>query len=301
MPGIYTLRRSRFILHTILCLLLLSCSQPERPPQEALVLTDDLGRELTLQRKPERVFAFASSMSEMLYAVLDTSTITARTPTDDYPEAVYRKPLVSNYPVDYEQVLALKPDLIFTVEGITPLEVAERLQQLGVPVYYQKYRTVEDIFTGIEDIGRIMGREQQARQLTDSLRQEVASIKARHRKQEPQKVLAITWSDPIYVYGQNTIFTDKLRILGAENAVQEVFEQPYPALTREYVLKLNPDVLLGGTKEELEEKFFNLYPELRRIKAYQQNRIYKPDDNLMSRPSPRVVESLRELEGFLYP
>lgn len=301
MPGIYTLRRARFILHTILCLLLLACSQPERQPQEALVLTDDLGRELTLQKKPERVFAFASSMTEMLYAVLDTSTIIARTPTDDYPEAVYRKPLVSNYPVDYEQVLALKPDLIFTVEGITPLEVAERLQQLGVPVYYQKYRTVEDIFTGIEDIGRIMDREQQAQHLTDSLRQEVASIKARHRNQEPLKVLAITWSDPIYVYGQNTIFTDKLRILGAENAVQEVFEQPYPALTREYVLKLNPDVLLGGTKEELEERFFSLYPELRRIEAYQNNRMYKPDDNLMSRPSPRVVESLRELEGFLYP
>lgn len=301
MSGIYTLRRARFILHTILCLLLLSCSQQERQPQEALVLTDDLGRELTLEKKPERVFAFASSITEMLYAVLDTSTIIARTPTDDYPEAVYRKPLVSNYPVDYEQVLALKPDLIFTVEGITPLEVAERLQQLGMPVYYQKYRTVEDIFTGIEDIGRIMNREQQARQLTDSLRQEVESIKARHQRQEPQKVLAITWSDPIYVYGQNTIFTDKLRILGAENAVQEIFEQPYPALTREYVLKLNPDVLIGGTKEELEEKFFNLYPELRRIKAYQNNRLYKPDDNLMSRPSPRVVESLRELEGFLYP
>ncbi|WP_276498248.1 ABC transporter substrate-binding protein [Pontibacter litorisediminis] len=297
------MRQARFILHTLLCLLLLSCREQENQTQEkALVLKDDLGRELTLQGKPERVFSFASSMTEMLYAVLDTSTIIARTPTDDYPGAVYQKPLVSNYPVDYEQVLALKPDLIFTVEGITPLEVAERLQQLGVPVYYQKYRTVEDIFTGLEDIGRIMGREQQARELTDSLRQEVAQLHQKYKlRKEPQQVLAITWSDPIYVYGQNTIFTDKLRILGAENAVQEVFEQPYPALTREYVLKLNPDVLLGGTKEELDERFFSLYPELRRINAYQNNRIYKPDDNLMSRPSPRVVESLRELEGFLYP
>ncbi|MDX5438453.1 MAG: ABC transporter substrate-binding protein, partial [Pontibacter sp.] len=203
----------------------------------------------------------------------------------------------------YEQVLALKPDLIFTVEGITPLEVAERLQELGVPVYYQKYRTVADVLTGMEDIGRIMGREQQAKQLTDSLRQEIAILKLRHEgeDQKPQQVLAITWTDPIYVYGQNTIFTDKLRILGAENAVQEVFEQPYPALTREYILKLNPDVLLGGTKEELDEKFFSLYPELRKINAYQNNRIYKPTDNLMSRPGPRIVESLRELEGFLYP
>ncbi|WP_299760073.1 ABC transporter substrate-binding protein [uncultured Pontibacter sp.] len=296
------MRQARFILHTVLCLLVFSCSQPEKQAQQTLVLQDDLGRELTLPKKPERVFSFASSMTEMLFGVLDTSSIIARTPHDDFPAAVQQKPIVNNYPVDYEQVLALKPDLIFTVEGITPLEVAERLKELGVPVYYQKYRSVEDIFTGLEDIGRIMDREQEAKQLTDSLRQEVAQLKQQHQKSEnPQQVLAITWHDPIYVYGQNTIFTDKLRILGAENAVQEVFEQPYPALTREYILKLNPDVLIGGTKEELEESFFKLYSELRKIKAYQNNRIYKPTDNLMSRPGPRVVESLRELEGFIYP
>ncbi|MBC5993361.1 ABC transporter substrate-binding protein [Pontibacter sp. SD6] len=241
-------------------------------------------------------------MTEMLYAILDTSTIIARTPNDDYPAAVYTKPVVNNYPVDYEQILLLKPDLIFTVEGITPLDVAERLKELGVPVYYQKYRTVEDVFTGMEDIGKIMGREQQATQLADSLRKEVASIARKYKNvAQPQQVLAITWKDPIYVYGQNTIFSDKLKILGAENAVKEVFEQPYPALTREYILKLNPDVLLGGSKEKLEKEFFNLYPELRKVKAYQNNRIYDPTDNLQSRPGPRVVESLRELEGFLYP
>ncbi|ARS37674.1 iron ABC transporter substrate-binding protein [Pontibacter actiniarum] len=292
----------RLILHTFLCLFFFSCGQQEQKVQESLVLHDDLGRELTLQRQPERVFSFASSLTEMLFAVLDTSTIVARTPQDDYPAAVLQKPVVSNYPVDYEQVLALKPDLVFSVEGITPMEVAERLEELGVPLYYQKYESVEDVLTGLEDIGRIMGREEQAKQLTDSLRQEVAVLKKRHQQeQKPLQVLAITWTDPIYVHGQNTILTDKLRILGAENAVKETFEQPYPALTREYILKLNPDVLLGGTKEEMEEKFFSLYPELRKIKAYQNNRIYKPTDDLMSRPNPRVVESLRELEGFLYP
>lgn len=285
-------------------LLLNACgnNNTKQAGEEFVILEDDLGRKLELKSQPKRVFALASSMTEMLYAVLDTATIIARTPQDDYPAAVFSKPVVSNYPVDYEQILLLKPDLIFTIEGITPLDVAERLAELGVPVYYQKYETVDDIFTGLEDIGRIMGQEQQAKQLTDSLRQEVASITQKYKSvAQPQQVLAITWKDPIYVYGQNTIFTDKLRILGAENAVKEVFEQPYPALTREYILKLNPDVLLGGTKEKLENEFFSLYPELRKIKAYQNNRIYNPTDNLQSRPGPRVVESLRELEGFLYP
>jgi iron complex transport system substrate-binding protein len=191
---------------------------------------------------------------------------------------------------------------VFTVEGITPLEIAARLQELGIPVYYQKYRTVEDVFTGIEELGRIMNRAQQANHLADSLRRQVQAIEHRYSRQaQQQRVLAITWSDPIYAYGQNTILTDKLRILGAQNAVQEVFDQPYPALTREYVLKLNPDVLLGGSMERLEKEFFSLYPELRKIAAYQDKRVYAPTGNLIERPGPRVVESIIELESFLYP
>ncbi|WP_229734031.1 ABC transporter substrate-binding protein [Pontibacter amylolyticus] len=289
----------------IVCLLLFCCacgSGKEEQVGEELVLQDGLGRTVKLNGQPERVMAFASSMTEMLFAICETASIVGRTPQCDYPAAVYSKPVVSNYPVDFEQVLALKPDLVFTVEGITPLDMAARLEELGIPVYYQKYRSVEDILKGIEDIGRIMGREQQANHLADSLRQQVQEIERRYSGQaKQQRVLAITWSDPIYVYGQNTILTDQLRILGAQNAVQEVFDQPYPALTREYILKLNPDVLLGGSIERLEREFFSLYPELRKIAAYQNKRIYQPTGNLIERPSPRVVESIRELESFLYP
>ncbi|MFT2010431.1 ABC transporter substrate-binding protein [Pontibacter sp. 13R65] len=280
--------------------LLISCGgdQTTTRQEEEIKLEDGLGRELRLPKQPKRVLALAASMTEMLFAVCDTATIVARTPNCDYPAGVYSKPVVNNYPVDYEQVLLLKPDLVFTVEGITPLETAERLKELGVPVYYLKFRTVEDVFKGLETIGSIVGREQQAKQLTDSLRREVAQIEARHKDQvTTPRVLAIAGYDPIYVYGHSTVITDKLRILGAANAVEESFG----AQSREYILKANPDVLLGGTPEEMENEFFSIYPELRKIKAYQQKRMYAPTQDLMGRASPRVVESIRELEGFLYP
>ncbi|WP_345162615.1 helical backbone metal receptor [Pontibacter saemangeumensis] len=287
-----------FIYIWMLCLsALTSCNPKEQETQKQVLLKDDLGREIRLNGQPGRVMALAPSMTEMLFAVLDTGTIVGRTQNDNYPAAALSKPVVNNYPMDYEQLLRLKPDLIFTVDGITPLDVAARLGELGIPVYYQKYASVEDIFSGLEDIGRIMGREAQARQLTDSLRREVAQIAARHQGQaRPLRVLGLAGYDPIYVYGHSTVISDKLRILGAENAVEETFD----AMTREYILKSNPDVLLGGTPQELEESFFGIYPELRKINAYQNQRLYAPNFDLMSRPSPRVVESIRELEDFLY-
>ncbi len=280
--------------------LLLGCHT--EPEQKAPVqVRDGLGRTLTLPAHPRRVLALAPSMSEILFAVADTATIVARVPQDNYPAAVYRKPVVNNYPLDLEKLVLLKPDVVFTVEGITSVDDAQRLQQLGIPVYYQRYRRVDDVFRGIDEVGRLLGREAQARHLTDSLRRSLKSLATPPAQPPatPPTVLAITWLDPIYSYGQNTLFTDEIRLAGGQNAVTETFPQPYPALTREYVLKLNPDVLLGGSFEKMDSTFFRSYPELKRLKAYQTRRVFPITGNLMERPGPRVVESVRELQGLL--
>ena len=117
-------------------------------------------------------------------------------------------------------------------------------------MYFQRYRTVSDVFRGIDDVGRLLGRPAQAKHLTDSLKQSLrALVGSGALSSAGNPVLAITWPDPIYSYGQNTLFTDEIRLAGGQNAVTETFPQPYPALTREYVLKLNPDMRLGGSFE----------------------------------------------------
>ena len=90
-------------------------------------MRDCLGRVLQLPAHPRWVLALAPSMIEMLFAVADTVTIVARCPQDDYPAAVYRKPVVNNYPLDLEKLVLLHPDVVFTVEGITSVDDAQRL------------------------------------------------------------------------------------------------------------------------------------------------------------------------------
>jgi iron complex transport system substrate-binding protein len=289
----------RFFLLLVPLALLLGChSESEKT---ALVpVHDGLGRAVQLPAHPRRVLALAPSMTEMLFAVADTATIVARCPQDNYPAGVYRKPIVNNYPLDLEKLVLLKPDVVFTVEGITSVDDAQRLQQLGIPVYYLRFRRVEDVFKGMEEVGRLLGRQPQARHLADSLRQSLKALTINaSRPAAMPKVLAITWQDPIYCYGQNTLFTDEISLAGGRNAVTETFPQPYPALTREYILKLNPDVLLGGSFEKLDSTFFKNYPELKRINAYKNHRVFPITGNLLERPGPRVVESVRELQGLL--
>ncbi|MBD2714953.1 ABC transporter substrate-binding protein [Microvirga sp. STR05] len=295
------------LLQALPLLLLLACrpgtpATTEKPtpataPQQ---LTDDLGRRLTVVAYPRRVMALAPSATEMLYAVADTATIAARTQVCDYPAAVLRKPVVSSYPLDMEKLVQLHPDIVFTVEGITSLDDAARLEKFGIPVYFQRFGSMKDIFRTLNDMGRILGRPAQARHFTDSLQAELQAVTTATPAGKPRpRVLAITWQDPIYVYGQNTLFTDKIRLAGGQNAVTEEFAQPYPALTREYILKLNPDVLIGGSFGKLDSTFFRNYPELKRINAYRNRRVYSITGNLMERPGPRVVESVRELQRIV--
>lgn len=290
----------RFSFLLLPVVLLAGCHSEPKPAATVLV-HDDLGRALILPAHLRRVMALAPSMTEILYAVADTATIVARNPQDNYPAAVYHKPVVNNYPLDMEKLVLLHPDVVFTVEGITSVDDAQRLKELGIAVYYQRYRTVADVFRGIDDVGRLLGRLPQARHFTDSLRRElkVFSQAGASPTSKTPNVLAITWQDPIYCYGQNTLFTDEIRLAGGRNAIAETFPQPYPALTREYILKLNPDVLLGGRFEKLDSTFFKNYPELRRIRAYQTRRVFGITGNLVERPGPRVLESVRELRLLL--
>jgi iron complex transport system substrate-binding protein len=279
---------------------LLAC-QPETKsaaPAATVQVHDDLGRALTLPARPRRVLALAPSLTEMLYAVADTATIIARTQADDYPAAALRKPLVVSYPLDMEGIVALHPDVVFTVEGMTPPDAAARLGQLGIPVYYQKYRRVADVLRGINDLGRLLGRPAQAHRLTDSLQVQLDQLAAAPPATRPT-VLALASADPIYAYGQNTLFTDEIRLAGGQNAVRDTFPQPFPALTREYILKLNPAVVLGGRLGQLDSTFFKNNPELRRISAYSARRVFATSPSLLQRPSPRVVEAVRELQRLL--
>ncbi|WP_245652287.1 ABC transporter substrate-binding protein [Rufibacter tibetensis] len=262
-------------------------------------VTDDLGRKVTLPKQPRRVLALAPSMTEMLFAVADTASIVGRTQNCDYPAAALTKPVVNNYPMDYERLLSLKPDVVFATDGIISLEVAAQVQKLGIPIYFQAYDSVTDILRGIRTLGQLLQREEKANAVADSLQRIINQLATDTARAARPTVLAITWKDPIYVYGRNTLFTDKLRYAGGKNALTEIFAQPYPALTREYILKMDPEVIIGGSFEQMEKTFFSLYPELRRIKAYKQKRIYEVTDDLMSRPSPRVVEGIAELKAVL--
>lgn len=238
----------------------------------------------------------------MLFFLAEDSQVVAVSPFCTFPpEKVKNQPILETYPLDFEKLLALQPDFVFTEEGISSPQDVRKMESLGIKVRSFSYRKCSDILVAMDTMAFWMQSSSGRKQAIDSIRQELARLENEQKNpgKPKAKVLAITWIDPIFAYGQDTWMSDKLRLAGAENALKEKLDKPYPTLQRETVLKLMPDVLLGGSFEKMDSSFFRLYPELKAIPAYQNRRIFALDDDLATRPGPRFLQGIQEIQNHL--
>lgn len=294
----------RPIQHLFLLLLLVvihGCSE-RKSEDRKIKLVDDLNRTVMVKENPARFMALSSSLTEMLFILCDDDQVVARTHNCDYPAAALKKEVISNYPIDYEGLLKVNPDLVFAKEGIISLEEAAKIESIGIPIYFQKYDKVDDILKGIETLGIILNKKERSLFVSDSLKKEIALLHTSVANKKTPRVLILISKEQLFAFGKQSYASDILTYAGAFNAINETFNNAYPQITSEYILKINPDILIGlkGTGMENGD-FFELYPELKRLDLYKNKKYYSFPEDLLSRPGPRVGETIRQLIKIIHP
>lgn len=282
----------------------LGCQKAEKSQSgQSIHRMDGLGRQVSIPVKPVRILPLAPSLTEMLFELVPDSCILAVTSHCNYPpEKVAKKQKINIYPLDIESIISLKPEIAFTEEGMIGPENLIQLEKLNIPVFVFRYGSCSEVLSAMDSLGSWLPIKPFAKEILQKLHDELNELEKEQRANSIQKkptVLALTYSDPIFAYGYDTWMTDKIRLAGGQNALTAKMEKPYPVLTREAVLKLNPDVVFGGTFEKMDSSFFNLYPELRRINAWQTKQVFSLTDDLASRPGPRLLEGIMEIKSFL--
>jgi iron complex transport system substrate-binding protein len=294
----------RFLIFLIL-IKLFSCNHSgENRDGLKKEVIDGLGRKVTIPANPQRILGLSSALTESLFFILPENNICGVSMICNFPEnKVKTKPRINTYPLDLESIIALKPDLIFSEEGMTSAADAAQLEKAGFPLYIFKYRKTADIISAMDSIYNWCPKRKDVSALIDSLRSCLFALEKQYKNVNTTQVskprmLAITWLDPIFAYGADTWMSDKMRLAGGINCLDQILDKPYPTLQRETIMKLNPDVLFGGTFEKLDTTFFKMYPELKNISAYKNRKVFELNDDLASRPSPRFLEAIKDLEKF---
>ena len=117
-----------------------------------ITLIDDLGLEVTLTKKPERIVSAAPSNTEIIFALGLEERLVGRSDFCNYPPDAERIESIGVMtPLNLEKIISLEPDLILAYGGFGTKDIP-KLRELGFKVLVIEAFSLEEMLHSIEFI-----------------------------------------------------------------------------------------------------------------------------------------------------
>lgn len=271
-----------------------------------VTVKDDTGEEITIDDKPERIVSLLPSNTETAYALGLEDQIVGVSDYDNYPESVSEKTKLGGIEINVEKLLELNPDLaLFSAsQGRNDKDTVKQLQSAGIDVVVvPDANSIEGAYEIIKLIAMTTGKEAEAEEIIDGMKEEIAAIKEKAADvKEMKKVwIEVSASPDLYTSGSGTFMDEMLKIIGAENLAAD--QEGWVTMSEETVIERNPDVILttyGYYTDNPEELIYSRsgWTELNAVKNKE---IYDVNSDTVTRPGPRLIEGLKEVAKSVYP
>ena len=269
----------------------------------AKTIIDQLGRNVAVPDKPQRVVSLAPSITEIVFALDQGHRLQGVTTYSDFPPEAVKLPKVGSYVhLDLEKIVALKPDLCIAIKDGNPRVIAQRLESLKIPVYAVDPNNLETIMKTVLEIGTLLNAKGRANQLVQNMDLRIQKVKSLVAKttHRPRVFLQIGVS-PIVSAGTHTFIHELIVIAGGTNLSAGPI--PYPRFSREKVLALSPEIIIitSMARSAVFEKVKAEWGKWPNMPAVRNQRIYVEDSNFFDRPTPRLVDGLELLIRLIHP
>jgi iron complex transport system substrate-binding protein len=268
----------------------------------ARTVKDQTGRSVNVPDHPHRLVSLAPNITEIVYALGLGDELVGDTDYCDFPPEAKKKPHVGTMlNPSLERIVALKPDLALGTPEANRRETADQLERLGIPLYGVTASTLPGTLASIEDLGRILGRETEARALAAALQARIGRVQKRIEGEPKPKVLYVVWYRPLITVGPRTFIADVIRAAGGI-PVGENLKGEWPRLSLEELLPQNPAVILLPRTESFSASLDELrsLPGWKELQAVKEGRMYLVSEAI-ERPSPRLVDALEQVADILHP
>ncbi len=294
------------LLLTLLLVLLTACAPQATPTATALTFTDGLGREISLNGPAQRVVSLAPSNTEILFAIGASPQVVGRDQLSDYPaEAANLTDIGSPFEaLNTELIVSLEPDLVLAAQ-INTAEQVKQLEDLGLTVYYLKNPvTLEEMYGNLETVAQLTDHEAEAAALIESLKARVAAVdeKIAPISSRPNVFYEMDGTDPAkpWTAGKGTFITQLIDRAGGYNIAADI--EGYPQVSLEQVVAADPAfIILGDARYGVTPESIAKRPGWENLTAVKNGNVVPFNDDLVSRPGPRLVDALEELAKLLRP
>lgn len=264
----------------------------------SITVQDDAGHRLTLAQPAQRILSLAPSLTEMLYEAGGGKYLVGAVDYSDYPPEATKVPRIgNNQKLDLERIATLKPDLVLVwFHGNAQHEV-ERLQALGIPMFYVEPHGIADIPGALRRIGQLTGTEKVAEAAAQRFEQRYEKLKADYAKRKSVKVFYQIEDKPLLTINDKQIISDVIRLCGGVNVFGKE-SMLVPQLSTESVVAADPDVILtarwGGKGTEptlaLQEPSLQNWLAFKSMSAVRHQQFWLIPGDQISRHGPRILD-----------
>ena len=276
-------------------------AEPE--PAATVTVVDMMGHEVTLEKPAERIVALTASDCEIVYALGAGDLLVGRGEYCDYPAEVFNVPSVeSGGNTNIEQILALNPDVVVMSSMAQTEEQVKQLEDAGVAVVVNDAKDIAGVYTSIEILGKLLGRDAEAQKVIDGMKEGFAQIEANKMDGTQTvyfEVSPLQWG--LWTAGKGTFMNEVAEMMGLRNCFEDL--DGWAQISEEQVIERNPDYIVTitmyfGEGPTPEEEILSR-PGWENVTAVQNKAILNLPNNELSRPIPRLADGAKLLYDFV--
>ncbi len=268
-----------------------------------LVVTDDAGRTVGFPNTPGRIVSLSPANTEILYAIGAGKNVVGVTEYCNYPKDALTVKKVGGFSdISVEKVVQLKPDVVFA-SNLHIAKIVPALERLRLTVVVIDPVKVASVFDSITLAGKILGLDAETKKLVTGMRGKYDALAAKAAGAEK---VPLFWelSDDLWTVGKGSFIDDLLTEAGGRNIASSL-DAPWLQLSGEFIIVSNPRVIFladfpYGTNYEGVKKRPG-WGTVSAVKSKNVVEVTSPENDVVSRPGPRVVEALEYVMKRLHP
>lgn len=265
-----------------------------------MTVTDSYGRQVKLDKEPQKVISVAPNITEIIFAINKSSSLIGRTEYCDFPEeAKSITSIGSLQEPNIEKIAEMKPDLVIASTHFKK-DVLQKLEELGIKVVvFYGEESFEGVYDTIDKVGTVMNAKEKAEGLVSQMKADVKSVLEKvYGKSRPSVYYVVSFGKPgNYTAGKDTFIGRMIEMAGGRNAADDVKGWSY---SMEKLVEKNPEIMICSkyydSKKGLEST--NGYKDLDAVKK---GSLYEIDNNLLDRQGPRLADGLTGLARIIHP
>lgn len=253
----------------------------------AITLHDDSGRNITLAHAPQRIVSLAPHVTELIYAVGAGAQLIGADSASDYPTPAKSLPRIGDFSrINFERVVALKPDLVIGWASGNRTADVYRLRQMGIPVLLTDAHQLTDVARLLRLIGRAtahpIGGEAAARDFEIRL----SRLRAHYASTPTRRVFYQVWDKPLMTIGGKHWINDAITLCGGLNIFADL-KVAAPIVSLEVVVARAPEIIVSGSDAPDRWKMWQRFPH---VPAVRRNALIRTNADALHRPTPRVLD-----------